>query len=65
MTSELRIIINPAISLVEKVQLLALDEESQSAGIRTYQVLSNEIREFSKRVSKILGREIKSAEATS
>ncbi len=57
MTSELRIIINPTIGTVEKIQVLAPDKESQSAGIKTYQALSNEIREFSKQVSKILKRE--------
>lgn len=54
MTSELRIIINPAIGVVEKVQLFAPDEDSQAAGIKAYQMLSDEIRAFSKRVSRRL-----------
>jgi len=54
---EIRIIINPA--GVEKAQLLATNEKGQLAGVELYQKLHKEICGFSKRVGKILKREIK------
>lgn len=54
MNSELRIVINPATGVVEKVQCLAPDAESQSVGLKAYQALSEEIHRFSERAAKLL-----------
>lgn len=54
MTPEMRIVINPKTGIVEKIQLIAPDAESQSMGFKTYQVLADEINNFSKKAKKVL-----------
>jgi len=55
--AELRIVLNPRIGNVEKVQVLAPDAKRQSEVFKTYQALEDEICRFSERATKLVRME--------
>ncbi len=52
--AQMKIVINIPTGILEAVQLVAPDTKSQSMGFKAYQVLADEINNFSKKAKKVL-----------
>ena len=54
MTSEIRIIINPETGDVSRVQISAPDKDKESQAYNAYQVIREEILNFSEQTTKLI-----------
>ncbi len=52
--TQMRIVINVPSGVLEAVQIVAPDVKNQTLGFKAYQVLSEEINQFSKKAAKLL-----------